>query len=420
MDASWYKEFCKYGSFETYEFLDGDALHRNDQRTKFLNGHIEFPSLDYPFIVEDDFKRRIEGLLQLKTNILSQEEIPAIRSIYQEKINEKIADCRMLLASKNNDYNAFEKYNLYVYDKVDEDIAYKNLVLYLSEIKDIKSHAAAIQQALVEELINKCNLAHQTVILPDHWLAYKQDYIGQLVHDFEINCTDIIDSAQLLQMFNKGLQFFNIEGWTLEHPESSKSSISVNQSKKLISVPNNKKYSKARAIELILHEIGAHVKRRENGKYSKLKLSQIGLARYEAFEEGMAKIMEHGKHSGTPIIMANLKHLAIAMANGTYGINFSFRAVFDFIKRHYKIDQSNKVIGDASLLAYVTTIRTFRGTDCNTPGNCYLKDKVYYEGLIKAIDHMHDVKDFDQLFAGKYDFTNLQQLKWLKELGVIN
>ena len=79
-------------------------------------------------------------------------------------------------------------------------------------------------------------------------------------------------------MFNKGLQFFNIEGWTVEHPESSKSYISVNQCKKLISVPNNKNYSKARAIELILHEIGAHVKRRENGKYSVLKLSQIGLA----------------------------------------------------------------------------------------------------------------------------------------------
>ena len=44
--------------------------------------------------------------------------------------------------------------------------------------------------------------------------------------------------------------------------------------------------------DLIVHEIGTHVVRRENGKRSKLRLLGIGLDNYERGEEGIATMRE--------------------------------------------------------------------------------------------------------------------------------
>lgn len=420
MDTNWYKKFCKHGAFETYEFLDGDIQHRKSQRELFLKNKIEHPTLDYPLVNIQQFQEREKGLLKLKEQILKKEINPEIRSIYQEKINEKIADCRMLLATKNQDHHAFEKYNLYVYKPVDDEVAYKNLILYLDEIKNIENEDASIQRAFLKSLLDQYQKSHPTLNLPSHWKDFKKDFIGKLVYNYEFQYQEELQSADLLNMFKEALEHFGIKGWKVEHPKSSKSSVSVNQSKKLVNVPLGKHYTRSRAIELVLHEIGTHVLRREKGQDSKLKLSQIGLARYEAFEEGLAKLMEHGRHSNRNVIQSGIGHLAISMARGMYNQSYNFREIFECVERHFKIHPLHQGLGDPTILAWVRTVRTFRGTNCNTEGICYLKDKVYFEGIFKTIEKLHDMADFNQLFKGKIDFSNTQQVQWLEKLGVIN
>ena len=50
VDSSWYGRFARYGSFQAYEYLDGDKRYREEQKDKFLKGEIENPLLDYPKI----------------------------------------------------------------------------------------------------------------------------------------------------------------------------------------------------------------------------------------------------------------------------------------------------------------------------------------------------------------------------------
>src|SRR3989344_2460208 len=37
LDANWYNRFVEYGSFQAYEYLDGDKAYREEQKNKFLS-----------------------------------------------------------------------------------------------------------------------------------------------------------------------------------------------------------------------------------------------------------------------------------------------------------------------------------------------------------------------------------------------
>ena len=122
MDERWYDRFAEAGSFQAYEYLDGDKEFRDLQKEKFLNGEMENPELDYPKIDPDKLLRDEENLLELKSDILNEEENETLQQAYRWKINEKVAEVRMLRAVHDGDMRRFKKYSEFVYGKPSPEI----------------------------------------------------------------------------------------------------------------------------------------------------------------------------------------------------------------------------------------------------------------------------------------------------------
>lgn len=122
LDKEWYERFERIGSFQAYEYLDGDKGAREQEQKRFTNGEIKNPSLDYPLLSERSLKIKEKALLFLKQDILDKEPNAVVRQAYRWRINEKIAEARMLLATARGDMNAFQRYSEFIYGKPDKRI----------------------------------------------------------------------------------------------------------------------------------------------------------------------------------------------------------------------------------------------------------------------------------------------------------
>ena len=69
--------------------------------------------------------------------------------------------------------------------------------------------------------------------------------------------------------------------------------------------------------------------------------------------------------------------------------------------------------------AWNRTLRTFRGTDCNTPGACFTKDTIYRDGNIGIWDVIGNNPDEMLRFnIGKYDPANPRHIWILEQIGI--
>lgn len=115
LDAKWYSRFEEIGSFQAYEYFNGNSNIRNTQKESFLNGEIENPDLDYPLLDVDRINTIESSLMDLKQDILDHEPNEIVRNVYRWKINEKVAELRMMKSSHNGDMRRFERYSKYIY-----------------------------------------------------------------------------------------------------------------------------------------------------------------------------------------------------------------------------------------------------------------------------------------------------------------
>ena len=78
-------------------------------------GEIENPTLDYPKLDKEQLEQRDTNLLALKEKIIDQEfpgdeKMETVKQVYRWKINEKLAEIRMLKAAASDDMRRFQKY----------------------------------------------------------------------------------------------------------------------------------------------------------------------------------------------------------------------------------------------------------------------------------------------------------------------
>lgn len=159
LDKEWYEQFEQIGSFEAFEYLDGSSKHRQEERRKFEAGEIENPTLDYPKLNPDDLQHKENALRQLKQEVVASETAGAanpegmeiVKQVYRWRLNEKIAEVRMLQATAAGDAKRFRRYSQFIYGRPSPDVfAYTvhSLQNELSEYGD--SDNPALQRAAQE------------------------------------------------------------------------------------------------------------------------------------------------------------------------------------------------------------------------------------------------------------------------------
>ncbi len=416
LDDKWYERFSGCGSFEDYEYLGGEKTNRENQKNEFIQGKCKNPTLDYPDLEKMNIAQREQDLLQLKREILDQEGNKTVRQVYRWKINEKIAELRMLKETRNGNDGRFLRYSKFIYGKPKKEIFDYTIgqikMIISSKINDPNENIRIAAQRLSEELEGIVHTEKPEITELKGFM--RENIKSKNFADIEYN-TDEIKSA-----FEQALEKYKLSGWNVIVTGKG-AAVSVSQENKNVKVPLNRKMKECNLFALIEHEIGTHVLRRENGERTKLKILGLGLDRYLKGEEGIATFKEQEISEATDF--AGLAgHLAIALAMGIDGKKRDFREVYEILKDYYFIN-SKKEESDARAYAENTAwnrcVRTFRGTTCNSPGVCLTRDIVYREGNIGVWDVVkNNPEEVKRFTVGKYDPSNLRHLWVLEQLAI--
>lgn len=430
LDKKWYSRFEEIGAFQAYEYLDGDSAARAKEKESFLSGEKENPELDYPRLDEGALLAKDDELRDLKEKILSTEKNEVVKNVYRWRLNEKLAENRLLLAAATGDMRRFKRYSEFIYGKPSKEIFEYTLAQVRREFEDIaaKNGDPVIQQEVSRFLGELPGVSDTSVLRrPDVSLlplvkSQTENDLGDILNipDASEKLTD----EEVRVSFESALSSLSAEGWVVVI-DPKRAGISVNQEKKAVQVPPGRTMPTTELKGLIAHEIGTHTARRLNGERTKLRLLGLGLDRYEGGEEGIATLREQALSGEADDYSGFDGHFAISLASGLDGHPRDFRKTYDVLFRYYFIKNLSRGITTdeaqkkASNSAWARSVRTFRGTDSQTPGACFTKDIIYREGNIAVWETLNRKEpEMHRWNVGKYDPSNPRHIWVLDELGI--
>lgn len=433
-DAEWYFEFKEIGSFYPQSYFNGDRLYREKQKKLFIEGKIRNPKLDYPKLNPELFKAKSEQLKNLKKRIQKEEPNPTVKQAYFWKIEEKAAQLRLLAAASICNMEEFMLHSEFIYKNPSKELfacsiqsilekTHKGLISsnpnlqYASKnLRDTISHS-------LPNIKSKNLFKYRTLPIEERSVSMDNIIQKDLQKLIDFPKTKKLYNAQdIEEAFQFALKQMQAYDWEVEIDENSHTAISVNQEFKRVTIPVTRRLTYKKLQGLILHEIGTHVARRIHGEKSPLMLLGLGLSRFERGDEGVATVREQGilHRSSFP---RQGRHLAIGLAIGLDEKPRDFRDVYDIIEKYliFHSVSMGKNYDDAKIRAQINAwticVRTFRGTDCSTPGACYTKDIIYQEGNLAVWDLLqHNSREATRFNIGKYDPANPRHIWILNKL----
>ena len=414
LDSEWFDRFAGL-TIEAFSLLDGDAAVRADEKMKFLTGEQMNPSLRYPKLESVDFAAREEALLQLKAEILVNEQNDVIREIYRTKINETIAELRMLAAARVGNDSRFARYSSFIYGYPDAENTSAMSAIVQEKVArgktEEKKAAAATLRPVLETLVPEIPERSEPLVLGTNGTEERISSVEEVVTAFE---------AALAAVGTDG-------GWqVVAHTDTGITNFRVSQKEKAVYIPAHKVVGMLaedmRAF--IQHEVYGHVTRRVAGENSLLKLLAVGLDRVEKGEEGVATRLEQ-LEKGADTYSHPERYFAIALARGEVdGTKRDFRQTFDVLKQYYIAVLKGKKTGPtleerAADWAWGLAVRVFRGTTGTTPGAVFTKDLNYFVGNKETWALVNTDEQVVEYFTiGKFDAANSRHVAWLTKLGI--
>ena len=152
---------------------------------------------------------------------------------------------------------------------------------------------------------------------------------------------------------------------------------------------------------LLHHEVGTHMLTYYNGRAQPLRLLNIGLAGYEALQEGIAVLAEY-LCGGLSI--PRLRVLAARVVSAHSMIEGStFVDLFRMLRTDFDFDERE---------AYSITLRTFRGGGL-------IKDVIYLRGLHELLEYIRSGGELADLFVGKIALHHLPLITELRDRGIL-
>jgi uncharacterized protein (TIGR02421 family) len=158
----------------------------------------------------------------------------------------------------------------------------------------------------------------------------------------------------------------------------------------------------ARRVEALLqHEVGTHLVTYYNGQAQPLRLLRVGLAGYDALQEGLAVLSEFLVGGLSRTRMRTLAGRVVAVEQMAAGAKF--------------VDTFRTLIDDFAFeprAAYTIVLRVFRGGGLT-------KDAVYLRGLVEILDYLRRGGDLDLLCVGKMAADHIPVIRELLLRGVL-
>ncbi len=170
-----------------------------------------------------------------------------------------------------------------------------------------------------------------------------------------------------------------------------------NLSKKVLFINKNRMFSDEDLKRLIVHEIGTHIARAENGRLQRYLLFFYGFPNYIETEEGLAVYNEKINK-----LLSNhtLKHYAGRVIAVHLALNNSFSIVYNELLQYF--DKYN---------AWNLAVRAKRGLTDTSKKGAFTKDYIYLKGKYLVEDFVNGGGDVKDLYVGKIGIEHLPLIK---------
>lgn len=214
-----------------------------------------------------------------------------------------------------------------------------------------------------------------------------------------------IDATALADLVDRVLAWMGVRGWTAIVRERSIARMAVASSAREVRIRADSTFTAAQLPGLIVHEVGTHVLRADEGSRQPLHMLARGLPGYLETEEGLAT---HHEAQVDPR-PKRLRTFALRVVAADAALRGGLADVMARLTDH--VDPAT---------AFPIAIRSKRGmADLTVPGSP-LKDVVYLRGLRSVGDHLADhPHDHPLLMAGKLGLPHLDLARRLQADGLL-
>lgn len=211
----------------------------------------------------------------------------------------------------------------------------------------------------------------------------------------------VVSAAQAVNLIQAELIHYGFAYTVKQKEMSSLAAVSVVD--QCVFIRKDAQFSRRFIQRLIVHEIGTHVLRAENGRAQPFQMFFSGFPFYLATEEGLAVINEErfGLLTAETMRLYAARAIAVKMAQ-----DHSFSNVYKYFLQR---------VGDDA--AFKLALRVKRGlADTSRPGG-FPKDFVYLEGYLAVKKFLEERGSLQDLYCGK---IGIDHVSALKEAGVLS
>lgn len=212
---------------------------------------------------------------------------------------------------------------------------------------------------------------------------------------------EILKYDEINKVFEVVFKELGLDGWAVDKSMNiAKNGVKVGVKTKKVLVDPNIERSKFKLRKTIVHEVGTHVLRANNGLKSGFEaLGKPNLPSYLDVEEGLATWNENN----LGLLTLDWLRKKAALVYALYiGEDMSFRQLY------------NCMLGILPKYASFDAVyRVKRGLSDTSHGGLYLKDIAYFRGFRRVLNRLEkDVSLYELLYSGKIDF---EQCEWVRE-----
>lgn len=193
------------------------------------------------------------------------------------------------------------------------------------------------------------------------------------------------DANYCKEQFKKVLKEKDLNNWKVELNEKQLSKVNVCAERRTININTNAKFSPNDIERLIVHELGTHVLRSENGIYQPYKIFSIISEKNLYTEEGLATVNEE---SANVLDIRTFRIYAGRVLAVYESLNKSFYEVFCEIKKYFSLEDTLYIVS-----------RTKRGIEDTEEKGAFVKDFVYLYGYYKVKEFIKN-NPIENLYIG--------------------
>jgi uncharacterized protein (TIGR02421 family) len=223
--------------------------------------------------------------------------------------------------------------------------------------------------------------------------------------DSELTSNTSFPAEDLADRINQELKKYGYV-WTISINQNQTTKVSIDPTKRMIHINGRKRYSTNDLGRLVVHEVGTHVVRSENGRLQPYKCFVSGLANSLATEEGLAVYAEHknGLLERDTLLLYAGRVVAAHLTETN-----SFWDIYNVLQNF---------LGEEQAL-YVTqrVKKGLRETQC--PGG-FVKDYVYLYGYFAISKFMHTATTLAPLYIGSIGLDDLDDISLMIQDGALN